>query len=290
MSATIAYAETHSVTISSAIEQLSKKQDYICNGMGIDSNTGEKFTWVMLNDGHSTNTCINIIRSIPTGKKSELIGQQDPIAALVKYIDDTKRVFRGELSGATAIIVKIFANRGEVINCGDSQCVVFKDDKVVHITKEHNSFNEIERQRLIRMGCKFDKTSNIKVIASNIMKPVQSEYIVFPTGKRLATSQALGHNSMTGYAPDKYVIPFDHTSKYRFVLGSDGLFDMTMLDSVPDIDILKTKNAEEICQWCTARWLQDWKAHMPDGSVVDFVYNRDQCDDVSVSVVEAIPM
>jgi len=282
--------KSHNIQISSALEQMFKEQDYICQGIGLDAASGESFQWTMLNDGHGTNSCINFIRSIPDAKKSELISQTDPIAALAKYIDSSNCVRLYEISGATAVITKCYSNRAEVITCGDSQAVVFKNGQIVHITKEHNCNNEAERIRVLEAGRSFNKSSNIQVISHNEIKKIPAEYVIFanPMNFILACTQALGHNSITGYAPDKYVVEFEDDANYKIVLGSDGLFDMTMLDDESDIAILSEYKADEIALWCKKRWLQTWYAHseLQSNNKVSFQYEKEQCDDISVATIE----
>jgi serine/threonine protein phosphatase PrpC len=282
-------SETHDINIVYSVEKMYKGQDYICHGNGIDSETGESFRWVMLNDGHGTDACINFIRSIPDTIKSELIGKPDPIASLVNYIDKTRCVFRYESSGATAVILKCYANRGHVITCGDSQAVVFKDGEVVHITKEHNCYNESERERLTSRGVRFVSSRNIKVIKHNEIINVPADYATFREDHYLACTQALGHNSLTGYAPDNFIIPFEKGSTYKFVLGSDGLFDMTMLDNECDITVLREKNGHEIMGWCMDRWLQEWNGDFPENAKNTFQFKKEDCVDISVATINICP-
>jgi serine/threonine protein phosphatase PrpC len=281
--------ETHNINIIYDVKKMYKGQDYVCHGNGIDSETGESFRWVMLNDGHGTDTCINFIRSIPDAKKSELIGKPDPISTLANYIDASRCVFKYESSGATAVILKCYANRGEVITSGDSQAVIFKDSEVVYITKEHNCYNEKERERLTTRGISFVQSTNIKVIAHNQIMNVPADYALFRENYHLACTQALGHNSITGYAPDKFIIPFEEGSTYKFVLGSDGLFDMTMLDNDNDIAVLREKNGDEILAWCMDRWLQEWNGDVSEKGKHAFYYKKEECDDISVATIDICP-
>jgi hypothetical protein len=286
---TNASENNHDIKISTAIESMYKGQDYICQGEGTDSETGEPFQWIMLNDGHGTNSCINCIKSIPIDKKSELIGKPNPIAALAEYIDESKRIFKREPSGATAVILKCYANRGEVITCGDSQAVIFKDGAIVHITEEHNCSNPNERIRLIERGVTFFESKNIKVVSPNEMIHIPTEYAVFDINHQIACTQALGHNSITGYSPDKYVIYFDECSTYKIILGSDGIFDMIMMDDKNDLAVLCEKDGIEIKDWVLARWLQQWETEFPGFGKQYFTYEKKDCDDISVATIIVCP-
>jgi hypothetical protein len=73
-------------------------------------------------------------------------------------------------------------------------------------------------------------------------------------------------------------------------MGSDGLFDMMMLDNEKDVYNLQTKPCKEIKDWCISRWLQDWEGILADGEVTKFKYSRTDCDDVSVAVIDITPL
>jgi len=277
---------TFSVSVTTAIEQLRSGQDYICKGNGKDVFTGELFSWVMLNDGHGTDSCINFIRSIPEEKKSEIMGTEEPIHTLVQHIEQSAGISIYESSGATAIIVKIYADRAICINCGDSQFLVFKNEELIHISKEHNSNNEKEKERIIGLGHRFIPSKGIKVISETEMIQVYAEYAIFHEKDQLGTTQALGHNSKTGYAPDTFIVNFEKDSSYRIMLGSDGIFDMTMLDNPNDILKMRTNTSQEICDWIVGRWKQEWIGIVDGIEQFKFSYSNEHMDDVSVSVIE----
>jgi len=286
-----AYALPHDISMSHAVEQMTVKgQDYVCQGTGADSITGEKFQWIMLNDGHGENVCINFIRTMPQEKKNELISSRQPIEALANHIDKNAFILPRESSGATCVIVKCYTNHVECISAGDSQFLVFKNGELIYISKEHNCQNEAERQRLIEMGYGFVPSSNIKLLSENTLTCAESGYARFSDGTQLACTQALGHNSKTGYLPETYEFPLLEGDTYRVVLGSDGVFDMTMMENSQDIQDLLTKTSRELCSKIVSRWLQEWEAHLPNKGPEKFTYTRHQCDDVSVATVDIVPL
>lgn len=277
--------------MSHTVEQMTRKgQDYVCQGNSDDSITEEKFQWIMLNDGHGTDTCIKFIRSISQEKKNELISRTDPIEALTAHIDRTAFISKHESSGATCVIVKCYKDRVECISVGDSQFLVFKNGELIYVSKEHNCQNEAERQRLINMGYKFTQSQSIKLLSETTMTGIESGYAVFLDNTQLACTQALGHNSKTGYCPETYTFPLTQNDTYRVTLGSDGVFDMTMMENEQDIQYLATKTSQEICDKTVSRWLQEWVAHLPGKEPVKLKYTRDQGDDVSVGLVELTPI
>lgn len=289
--ASYAMETTHDISMSSAVEQMTfKGQDYVCQGTGRNPMTGEKFQWIMLNDGHGNNACINFIRSIPQEKKDELIGNVATIHALAEYIDHGAGIPSWESSGATCVIVKCYNDRVECISAGDSQFIVFKNGELSYISKEHNCQNEDERQRLTEKGYSFISSSNIKVVSETTLTSTESGYACFPNGHRLACTQALGHNSTTGYDPETYTFSLSLGDTYRVVLGSDGLYDMTMLDDPRDIQDLLTKTSQELCNKTVNRWLQEWEARLPNQEQQKFKYQRHDCDDVSVATIDINPL
>jgi len=274
----------YSVSIDYAIEQLSKGQDYICQGKGLDHTSGEPFEYVMLNDGHGFDDCINFIRAISEEKKAELIGSTTPIHALADHI--TSRIRFG---GATIVLLKIYSNRAICMSSGDSQILIFKDGERFYMNEKHNCDNMKERERISTLGAIFKPTTNIQVTSETTMKSISIEYTVFKTGLHLACTQALGHNSITGYEPEEFVFYFEPSSSYRFILGSDGFFDMILLDDTKENEELKTKTCNELCNKAVDRWLQEWEACSSDGSTHKFTYEREECDDVGICLVEIKP-
>jgi len=280
-----AFEPSHTIAIDFAIQQMSSGQDYVCNGTGVDSETGESFEYVMLNDGHGADFCINYIRGLSPEEKAECIGSPDPIRALVAKIDGSGCVPKHRSSGATAVILKCYADRAEVITCGDSQAVIFKNGDVIHVTQEHNSTNQEERLRVTSgTGYYFTSSSSIRLVSETELEPISTEYANFTAGSTLACTQALGHNSITGYAPSSFTFSYEQDASYKVVLASDGVFDMMIPGSKNDMDVLGTKTSQEICDWTIARWLQVWKYKDNKGEYQTQQYSRQHCDDVSVAV------
>jgi serine/threonine protein phosphatase PrpC len=280
--------------LTTAIEPMSKNQDYVCSGVGKDVETKEHFEWVMLNDGHGTNTCIQALRNMSIVKKTELIAQRHPVEALAADLDASGHILKWESSGATAVIVKRFATRIECICAGDSRCMVFENQSLVYTSTPHNAANPSERMRVAALGASFEDFSEIQLTSETTMTLKPSLYTVFrplhPAQGRqlLAPTQSLGHNSKTGYAPEYFRLDVVQGTRYRIVLGSDGLFDMLMLDHAPDLQNLADPSlvAQDICNWAKTRWLQTWHGHFSDGTRETFAFRKEQCDDISVAIMD----
>jgi serine/threonine protein phosphatase PrpC len=281
----------HSVKIEARVKQLCKGQDATFRGHTIDDATGETFDWTMCCDGHGTNSCISAIRSIPPITMNKMIASSEPVQRMALYLLRTRSVSPGEQSGATMCLVKCYANRIVCINCGDSQSTVYKNGERVHITKVHNWSNAEERTRVIDMQGRFSKSSSFALVTENHMKEAYSEYANFMFGPMLACTQALGHNSVTKYAPDVIVIPYNSTDIMRVVSGSDGLWDMVIENNIDDIIALRDLSCEQILNRYVNRWMQDWDMEDPATGILEkSKFGPREYDDVSVIVIDITPI
>jgi len=282
---------SHALDINTKINQLSKGQDYIITDQTIDLQTGEVFNWAAVFDGHGNNDCIDFIRKIPSSTMNEFIVSNKPIQRLANYINKNLKTTKS--SGSTMCLVKIYRDRIECINCGDSQVVVYRNGNIKFVSKEHNYLNKNERNRLAD-DVTFIPSMNIKMIDTDSLVSVYSEYIEWNEDlTRLACSQALGHNGITGCAPDKTIIPISPNDNYKIIIGSDGLWDMVMMNDKNEMTELYYMDADDIMKQTTDRWLQQWK--MQDllnynTTIHHCSYQPRQCDDISIVVVDIIPI
>jgi serine/threonine protein phosphatase PrpC len=286
-------SETHDVEIDMGLAQLCKGQDQTYSGEFIDEVTGEKGKWAMITDGHGSNTCINFLRYIDQIKLNKIIGTKTPVETMAKYINQCARIGKYESSGATMCLVKIYKDRVVCINCGDSRVMVYKNNEPVFLSKEHNSVNMNERRRIEECfpGVKIDKTTNIKIVSENKLIGIVGEYIEFPSGTRLMLSQALGHNGLTGYAPDYETIYYDKNDNLRIIIASDGLWEMVLKDNKDEISKLAKMPCKDLLDFAVKRWLQEWEMYT-DVNTEEFIrcsYNEKQCDDVGIVTVDIIP-
>lgn len=292
---------SRSVSWSQSIIQMSSKgQDHAVSGSGIDIKTKEPFTWHAIFDGHGTDSCIISIRNLTLGepdKMTEMMETEDPVLTLANYITTSGVVSKSESSGSTMNMVRVFENRVECFNCGDSQAIVFVDGIAVHKTVKHHAFNTAERKRVTEMGCKFAVSFSITVVDEENMHGAYSERVLFPVTPdvpiplHLVPTQALGHNSKTGYVPSKHEIPIDGSSDVKIIIGSDGVWDMRIPNPDDSVNNLFKMSAEEISQQSKARWTQLWKMthldekYQPTKLLPHKMKLRD-FDDVSVLVVD----
>jgi len=286
--------DTHSVVVESSTNQLCKGQDYTYIDDITDTN-GEECKVCIVFDGHGDNRVIHFIRSIPNNKMNKLLSGKSPIETLANYINTNINYNNIVTSGSTMCLTKIYSNRIECLNCGDSQVAIFKNGSLEYINNEHNYKNEKERVRLNDKVI-FKPSSNIKMTDQNTLISVYSEYIEWnseDSSLMLACTQSLGHAGITGYDPEIMVIPILAEDKYKIIIGSDGLWDMIMLDNEEDMKNLYLKNVNDIMEQTTNRWLQEW--NMQDllnnnPTIVKSKFTSKHCDDIAIIVADINPI
>lgn len=286
--------DTHLVSVSTHINPLCNNQDYTYIDDITDYN-GENCKVCIVFDGHGSNSVINFIRSIPNNIMNELVSVKNPIENVAEYIENNLIYNRNITSGSTMCLVKIYSNRIECVNCGDSQVAIYKNNVLEYMNQQHNYKNEKERERL-KDKVNFVPSSNIKIVEKDKLISVYSEYIEWNFKNEnllLACSQALGHSNRTGYDPEYATIPIIKDNKYKIIIGSDGFWDMVIVDDDSDIQSLSTKNSNELIKQSTDRWLQKW--NMQDvlnnnDNIVRCSFKPKQCDDISIIVCDIIPI
>ncbi len=281
----------HFLTISQELQQNYKGQDQTYSGEGVDQATGQKFFYIMVTDGHGKNDVIEILRSISTKTLSVILGNEKPVETLANYINMFSRSVG---TGATMCLVKMYDDRIECINSGDSRAAVFKNGELVHFTTPHTCENEAEKIRLKTMNpyIVFTDVTTIAVINEKQIVGKHINYATWPDGQLLACTQALGHGKRTGYAPDRVIIPLEKGCTYQVSVGSDGVWDMVIPDDPTDIARFATMTAKEAVDFVMGRWLQSWEM-APANDPLNFreaTYKREDCDDVGIVVARLTPM
>ena len=121
------------------------------------------------------------------------------------------------------------------------------------------------------------------------MRFKQTEYCIFEDNTRLAMSQSLGHNHITGYEPECHTEYFNESDKMRVVCGSDGFFDMILLedgeneeDNKQDLLDITNMEVQAILDKVEARWKQKWILDNGSSSgYVSAIFEPDMYDDIS---------
>lgn len=227
-------------------------------------------------DGHGLNTFNNMLKFIDLGEIAEA---DDSLSEIIKRVTEMNTLTNN--SGATYYEAKLYSNRVETCTVGDSQIAVFIDKKLVYMNTPHNMKNPLEVERLkprVESGevCIMPDKPVPVLISKDTLKFRQTEYIYFQNIERIALSQALGHNNITGIVPERNTIFFEPDQEVAVVGGSDGLWDMINMsgpDFEDDLMTLATKSAVEIADMAEFRWKQDWNIHWinPKGNMELFV-------------------
>jgi len=287
--------KSHNVFISEHVEKMYKGQDETFVGKYIDEN-GEEFDWCMIADGHGSDFCIDILRNIDKQHLNDIISKPNPINVLSEYINaEFKNKRYNYTSGSTACLVKCHANYIEVINCGDSQAAIFKNNELVLITEEHNWKNKSEKERLQNLykNILFKPSIDIKIVGEHDLMGVYSEYIDYPDRRTyIACSQALGHNGITGCSPSTSTVYFNETDRIKVIIGSDGLWDMILKDNITEMTSLSNMKGNDILQLAVKRWLQPWNMFKEDNPthITIASYKKEQCDDIGIIVMDILPI
>lgn len=289
--------QVHRVDISQGEIQLSKGQDFTASGYGIDDATGEHYLWALLCDGHGADTIIDSIREkvheLNPEAPDNFMNKASPILALQDSL--MKTLLRNGTSGSTCISAKIFKNTCRIESSGDSFVFVLENGSVIWKNKLHKWENEEEQARLRQMyGARIraDPFQTFTVLSPNTLCPINSTYTMFPPyGNPLATTQALGHNNMTGLAPDTFTFELDSTKEYTIVAFSDGVGDMLIEEEMASIFEM---TVPEILAFAEARWRQEWcSAYKATPHVKSAPYRftkPSEFDDVSCFKVVIKPM
>jgi serine/threonine protein phosphatase PrpC len=215
-------------------------------------------------DGHGNNTFNDMLKLINLG---EVAQAKDSLSEVLKQT--TEMNTRTNNSGATYYEAKLYGNRVETCTVGDSQVAVFVDKKLVYMSTPHNMKNPAEVERLksrVESGelcVRLDKPVPA-IFSKDTLKFRDSEYVYFEDVEKIAISQSLGHNNITGIVPERRILFFEPGQEVAVVGGSDGLGDMINLcgpDMEEDLLTLATMSSVDIADIAEKRWKQDWNVH-----------------------------
>jgi serine/threonine protein phosphatase PrpC len=224
--------------------------------------------YIMVADGHGTNKCIH---QLSTMNMDEIASSENPVLAASTQL-------QGDLygSGATFAVGRRFPTRVELFNCGDTCIELYINGKKVYRSTQHTFTNSAEVERTKSLVSKIVQTLAPFPVSYTEVKDILSPLGHFNTGEKMVPSQSLGHNNMSGLAPDVYVhevSPMDHV---RMVAGSDGFWDM----------LVSTENgtAKELAEHAHRQWLKKWD-YMWNGRMSQTDYGG-EIDDISVAIYE----
>lgn len=267
------FTQKMNITMTEHVVGLCKNQDYTVTGQG--ELNGQLFDFGVLLDGHGTHHFINLMRE---QNWTQIMSTEDPWSTLHDILKNI-RFPRNISSGSTILMMRAFEDRIETISIGDSQIVIYKNDEYVYGTTPHNKKNPSEVKRIESHPYYTHSKQQRNVIpsirSSTKLVGVRSEYHYFSNDTMLAMTQAIGHNDITGYEPERNTILFEKSDKMDVIMGSDGLWEMIVLvthqagipdeyleDVLKDAEDLLQMNAAELVSKAEARWKKvDWEFH-----------------------------
>jgi serine/threonine protein phosphatase PrpC len=296
--------------IHSKVIQLCKEQDEIYQGNAVNPITNEPYVYGIIIDGHGTHIGVNDIRSIIQTHLAEILEAEHPHIFIQQQIEILKnehieklqiyRVAKARLlkelarSGSTFLMTKFYDNRVETFSIGDSEIYVIKNDEIVYHNPIHDWSNTAEQIRLFqRKDINIFPRLSYGSFAINpttiVNKPTYM--IDYNTTHSFIPTQALGHQGITEFAPERQTIYYNNeTDKIKIVLASDGLWDVFTPDHPDDLQNMKTLNGEELADLAEQRWKQQWfVAKSPQTPEELFStkssYHSTSYDDVSVITI-----
>jgi serine/threonine protein phosphatase PrpC len=275
--------------INGSVKGLLKNQDLIYFGKT------PSYHWSVVLDGHGTNRFQTEVLNCLDWDK--IMSTDDPSETAVDLVKRKNGTY-GINSGCTMSLIKMFSDRIETYNIGDSTTAIYKNGELVYKNCPHNSNNQSEHDRFTNAGIDvtFKNTSNLipHCISANELVGKYNKYCRFNSHTNLALTQALGHNDVTGYHAEFHVEYYEQTDNIRCVSGSDGFFDMFLFDGENEEDIkqdkidILTKNSSELLEKMEKRWKQPWN-YYPDISnrdtkISQIKYPPESYDDISIII------
>jgi len=230
-----------------------KSQDYACEGNSITNYSNEPFQYRATFDGFGTNTIIDYIRSLDM---NIIFSYKYPWEIIISLIDlniSYKHQFK---SGASFALIRIFKNRIETINIGNSRIMIIKNGMIDYFSNKHNFDNILEK---IRLNNKFNKF----IVEDKIFRLVNVEELASISARKilinnnyLDVTQFLGYNGISGYKPDIYINEFKYKDKIVAITATDGFWDVIL--PFHDLDFLIYLNARRLANLSNYRWYQPW--------------------------------
>jgi serine/threonine protein phosphatase PrpC len=169
------------------------------------------------------------------------------------------------------------------MNSGDSQTAVFIEDDLVYINTPHTMDNIAEVERVKQVIPHHYVLQVPKYVISTVssMKKAETTYIVYSEPERMCmVTQSLGHLQILPCDPEVKIVEYKQHQNIVVFVGTDGFFDMTVLDDVNEVMDMKNKSAFECATKVEQRWAkQDWQI---DGEKEGGGFDEKNRDDIGV--------
>ena len=276
------------------ISSLSKGQDFGLTGSGIIETTQETFEWAIGMDTNGTNELLDWFKEQDW---DIIMSKNNSLLYLLTLISSSGNTFNN--SGSTYMEVKVFKNRIETVNIGDSSIMIFNKHKMIYQSTPHNIFNEKEQKRLPIGTIKMKEThNNPSILSSTKITNGKGMNYYFKKGDSYIitkSTQLLGHNGVTGIQPEYNILFLMDDTPLRIILATDGFTDMINFKGESkneDLYKLINSSCDELTELVVNRWSQDWQYYYDKLNPNTFImYNLSQqkisCnDDVLVCVID----
>lgn len=254
-----------------------KGQDFVAQGKRQNGDL-----WYLVIDGHGRNTVIDALRTLDYLTIMESLNPANIIKQKVNELGDTFK------SGATMSIVIISPEKMNCYWCGDSTIKIWEKGKNIFTSKNHNSTNPEEVNRIETLGFEQVDDWSIEVLDDKTLTMVSTPYYILDSrlgdnGRYLQDTvnmtNVLGHNEKTGSVISHAEISLKEGVDYDMVIATDGLWDMVH----PGDNIDMFKDALDITEFAKKRWTQEWCYRFP-GHPDQISSMNDQMDDIGVAV------
>ena len=265
--------------ISSRIIQATTKQDFIATGIVEDKS----FKYIIVADTHGG-----------LGKrKFIMIDKLKSISWDTLLLDENWKISFIELMslessfriGTTFTLLKIYEDKFIIDWIGDSSAKVYCDSNLVWRTVDHDYNNEDDIQRLVNNGFIKKKSWDVMVIDSTTIKSIPS-FTFNKSGDALNMTRSLGHNGIfidKDHNFNTKVIVKEKEKKYKCIVGSDGLWQMTCDEDNEYLSSLET-DANNIADFAYKRWTQKWIHDNTFEKVEGVEFPKSNIDDIAVAV------
>jgi serine/threonine protein phosphatase PrpC len=237
----------------------------------------EDYEYVAAMDGHGTgynqDSCIGLLRNLNFNVVAE---QPNPVDYIQQQLSGHNLVN----SGSTFTFARINKTKQqiEVINVGDSITVVFKNDKPVYTTPIHCFQNREEVERTKPLVREIRPSTTPKPVNDTDVRLIESNVGVWHNGEVMVPTQSFGHNNITGLVPSKVVISYHSEDKVRVICGTDGFWDMKMID----YPYIAVESAIRLVNVAERKWKQQWMYF--DGQHKPVQTSFDEADDIGIAI------
>ena len=270
---------TQPIQMTSKVIQATTNQDIAINGIAQDNS----FQFIIVADNHG--------RGIHKFYTKNIINNIDWTTFLLqdnwkqKLIEMTSNYEKTYKIGSTFTLIKIFPDKFEIDWIGDSSAKIYDENTLIWQTINHDNQNNREILRLCNNNFQVIDRWGIKTINPTTIKNIKAP-IFKKNNNCVNMTRTLGHQGIfidESFHFDNVIIPREQNKKYKCIVATDGLWDLTCdEDNIFLRDM--NNNADEIAQFAFKRWHQEWNHDNLSGNILKAKFPENNIDDIGVSV------